>query len=289
VPGVSGGTIALITGIYERLITAVAGLDPALCRQLGGAYSAPGRRQFLHTLRERDVPFLVVLGLGVLTAVVVLSRLVHAAIVGYRAATFAFFFGLIAASAIVLYRHLALDSPGAVAGSVSGFVIAFVVAGATSSGEMAHTLPYVFGTAAVAITAMILPGVSGSFLLLLLGQYEYLTGVLKRFVDDVLVVATGGSADLLDGAVVVLTFGAGAVLGLLTVANVIRWALDHYRQATLAFLVSLMVGSLRLPVREVFDSVGTWNTGSVALVIGAVVVGGGAVLALDHFTADLQL
>lgn len=289
VPGVSGGTIALITGIYERLITAVAGLDPALLGYLPGLHRRDGRREFWQTLRDRDVPFLVVLGLGVMTAVVVLSRLVHAALVGYRAATFAFFFGLIAASAVVLYRQLAVDTAGAVAGTVLGFVIAFVLAGATSGSEMPHTLPYVFGTAAIAITAMILPGVSGSFLLLLLGQYEYLTGVLKRFVDDLLVVATGGSADLLDGAIVVLTFGAGAVLGLLSVATAIRWALDHYRRATLAFLVSLMVGSLRLPVREVADAVETWNAASGGLVVAAVVVGGGAVLALDRSTADLRL
>ena len=289
VPGVSGGTIALITGIYERLITAVSAIDPSLLAELGGLHRRAGRRAFVGALRERDVPFLIVLGLGAVTAVVTLSRLVHAALTGYRAATFAFFFGLIAASAVVLYRELDVDTPGALAGVVLGFVVAFVVAGASSGEAFPHTLPVVFATAAIAITAMILPGISGSFLLLLLGQYEYLTGELTAFVDDVLAVLRGGGADLADGVVLIVVFGSGALLGLLSVANAIRWALDHYRTATLAFLVSLMVGSLRLPVREVLGSVGTWDATTIALIAAAVAVGAGAVLALDHYTADLTL
>ncbi len=288
IPGVSGGTIALITGVYERLVTAIAALDPGLLVAIDGIHRAAGRRRFVDSLRERDVHFLIVLGLGAVTAVVALSRVMHAALDGYPAPTFAFFFGLIAASAVVLYGELSVDTVGALAASVGGFVIAFWLSGATAGGGLSHDLPLVFLTGAIAITAMILPGVSGAFLLLLLGQYEYLTGVLTRFVDGLLRMVSGGGSPGTEG-IVVAVFLTGAVLGLLSVARVIRWALDSYRRATLAFLVSLMVGSLRLPVREVAEAVGTWTPAAATAVVAPALFGAGAVLVLDRYTSDLEL
>jgi putative membrane protein len=289
VPGVSGGTIALITGVYERLVTAIAALDPSLLVALGVLHRADGRQQFVASLRERDVHFLVVLGLGVVTAVLALSRVIHAALGGYPGLTFAFFFGLIAASAVVLYGELSVDTAGAVAATVVGFALAYFLSGTSAAGGLPHDLPFVFLTGAIAITAMILPGVSGSFLLLLFGQYEYLTGVLTRFVDGLIRMASGGGGSPGTEGIVVAVFLTGAVLGVLSVARAIRWALDSYRRATLAFLVSLMVGSLRLPVREVDAAVGTWTPVAAAAVLAPAVVGAGAVLVLDHYTSDLEL
>ncbi|MHB9286543.1 DUF368 domain-containing protein [Halobacteriales archaeon Cl-PHB] len=289
VPGVSGGTIALITGIYERLITALTALDPRILGRVTSLHTAKGWRDLLDDLQEMDVFFLVVLGLGVMTAVVTLSRVVHAALGSYRAATFAFFFGLIAASAVILYRHIDVETVGQVLAGLVGVVFAFVVAGASSSGAFGHALPVVFVAGAIGITAMVLPGISGSFILLLLGQYEYMTGVLKEFVDGLLRVATGGVAEsLVDNGLDVVTFIVGAFVGIVTISHVIRWALDHYRVATMTFLVSLMVGSLRLPVVEVRDNVGTLDAGAVLLVAVPALVGGGAVLLLDHYTDDLD-
>jgi len=291
VPGVSGGTIALITGIYERLITAIAALDPRLLGALRGIHRARGRAQLRETIRRIDLPFLVVLGLGVVTSVVALSRFMHAAIVSAPAATYAFFFGLIAASAVVLYRELSFEGVPTVAGGVVGLTLGFLVAGGSEGNAVVPGLPIVFVVGAIAITAMVLPGVSGAFILILLGQYEYLTGVLTRFVDGVIAVVRGGTATgLVDGATVVATFCVGAVVGLLSVATVVRWALDHHRAATLAFLVSLMVGSLRKPAVEVWQGVGPSVTPRAGAVVAlAVLVGTVAVLALDRYTDDLDL
>ena len=289
VPGVSGGTIAFITGIYERLIGAITALDARVLDDLRGLHRADGRQRFFGRLREMDVPFLIVLALGVGTSVVVVSRFVHTALEVARAGTFAFFFGLIAASAIVLYEHLSISSLGGVLAAVAGFLLAFLISGASSTGVLGHALPVVFLSGAIAITAMVLPGVSGAFILLLLGQYEYLTGVLKQFVNDLLGVVVGGDpGSIASGAAVVATFGVGAILGLLTVAHLVRRALASYRAATLSFLVSLMLGSLRLPVLEIADSVATWTPQTGATVLGAAVVGAGAVLALDYYTDDLS-
>ena len=290
VPGVSGGTIALITGIYERLITALAALDPRLLGELRGVNSPRGRARLRETIQRVDLLFLIVLGLGAVTSVVALSRFMHAAIVSYPAATYAFFFGLIAASAVVLYGELRYEGPPTVAGAVLGFVVGFVVAGGSGGNSVLPGLPVVFVTGAITITALVLPGVSGAFILLLLGQYEYLTGVLERFVDALIATVAGGStAGIVDGATVVATFCAGAVVGLLSVAHAIRWALDRQRAATLAFLVSLMAGSLRMPIVEVGRTVGTWNAETVAVVTLPAIVGVVAVLALDRYTDDLDL
>ncbi len=292
VPGVSGGTIALITGIYERLITALTSLEPRTLRHLARIHTAAGRRDFADALRRMDVPFLVALGLGVVTVVVLLSRVIHAALLSYEPETAAFFFGLILASTVVLYREVALDTPARVGAGVLGFLLAFVVAGASaeSGGVTGGTpLPAVFGIAAVAISAMVLPGVSGAFVLYLAGQYEYLTGVLKSFVDHIIAVPTRGvTPGMVESGSVVLTFVAGAVVGVFSVAYAVRWALERARVATLTFLVSLMAGSLRLPVETVADGIGTWTPRAAFGVVIAALVGVAAVYLLDRYTADLE-
>jgi putative membrane protein len=208
--------------------------------------------------------------------------------VNFRAGTFAFFFGLIAASAVVLYDAVVVDTPGRGLAAVAGFVFAFLVTGVSGGGAVPHDLPIIFAAGAVGITAMVLPGISGSFILLLLGQYTYLTGVLSEFVDALLGVVTGAGGPVLRLGAVVAVFVAGATVGVLTVAHVIRRALDAYRAATLAFLVSLMVGSLRLPAVEVAENVGAWTPTAAAAMVGAAAVGAAAVLALDRYTDDLD-
>jgi putative membrane protein len=290
VPGVSGGTIAFITGIYERLIAAITELDPTAVFLLAEIHQGSGRRRLYERLVEMDVPFLVTLGIGVVTAIVGVSRVVHAALQQAEALTFAFFFGLIAASAIVLYEQISVGTPGRLAAAVIGFSVAFLVSGITGGSDVAHSLPIVFVAGSIAIVAMILPGVSGAFFLVLLGQYEYLTGVLTTFVDRLIDVLTGDRAlvSTLESATTVVTFVVGALVGLFTVAHLIRWALDRYRVATLSFLVSLMVGALRLPVLRIRTNTTTLSIETVLPLLASIAIGGGVVLALDRYTDDLS-
>lgn len=285
VPGVSGGTIALIAGIYERLIDALTALDPRVLGQIPELDTADGRRNFVGDLRGMDVFFLVALGLGVVTSIVTISRVVHVALEMARPQTFAFFFGLIAASAVVLYDQLSLETPLEIGSAVAGFLIAFVVSGVSNGAGLGHALPLIFLAGSVAISAMVLPGISGAFILILLGQYEYLTGVLTNLVDGVLAF---GAGDFLANLSVVVTFGGGAVVGLFTVAHGVRRALDEYREATIAFLVSLMVGSLRLPAAEVASGVELTALPAVTTALGAALAGAVAVLLLDYYTEDLS-
>ncbi|GAB3028858.1 DUF368 domain-containing protein [Natronobiforma cellulositropha] len=289
VPGVSGGTIALILGIYDRLIRAITAFDPRGLAPALRAHRTDEREALQEELERMDVFFLLSLGLGIATAVVVLSRVMASAAEGYPVPTYAFFFGLIAASAIVLYREVGSWTPGRIAVSAVGVTLAFLITGLTGS-EAPHGPLVIFVTGAIAICAMVLPGVSGAFFLLILGQYEYLTGTLRDFTDGLLAVANGGSlTPVLESGTTVAIFGVGAVIGLITMAHLIERALDRYREATLAFLVSLMVGALRFPAMEVTDpdNLGQTAGGSLEVAALAAVVGCAAVLLVDHYTDDL--
>lgn len=288
IPGISGGTIALITGIYERLIRAITQLDPAVLRLAPRLHRRDGRKQLRGDLREMDALFLVVLGIGVATAVVSVSRVAEIALEMYRGPTFAFFFGLIAASAVVLADRRWLATTGRIGAAAVGFLFAFLVAGAAAEGLLPNSLPVVFVAGTVAITGMILPGISGAFILVMLGQYDYMVGTLNSFIDG-LIEAAGGSitGQLTRDAIVVATFLAGGFVGLFTVAYAVRWSLDRYRGATLAFLISLMVGALRFPAIEIATETDQLTLGSAVPVTAAAIVGAAAVLLLDHYSADL--
>lgn len=287
VPGISGGTIALITGIYERLIRALTGIDITLLEAVPTLYRSSGRREFRRLLLDRDVAFLVVLGLGMGTAVVLISRVVHAALVAIPALAFAFFAGLIGASAVVLFEARWLMNPRHLAASIAGFTAAFIIAGASSAGFFPESAYMAFFAGAVAICGMLLPGISGAFILLLLGQLEFLTGVLTRFVNNLLGIgAEAGTAQLVADGLVVAAFMAGALAGLFTIAYVVRRALATARVATFAFLVSLMVGALRYPAERIFETAGS-PPGSILAVVGAGIVGVALVLVLDRYTDDL--
>ncbi|PSQ16656.1 DUF368 domain-containing protein [Halobacteriales archaeon QS_8_69_26] len=294
VPGVSGGTIALVTGIYDRLITAISAVDLRDLRALLGIHTTEGRREVLDVAERVDAPFLAALGLGVLTAVVSVARVIEAARTTYPGVTFAAFFGLIAASAVVLYGEVDLTTPRRLALAAVAIVVVGTVAwfgaGEPSGSVQAVPLWYVFVSGVVAICAMVLPGVSGAFLLILLGSYLYMLATLNDFTGSLVGLLDGGAFEsVVSQGVVVGAFCTGAVVGLLSVTHVIRWALDRYREATLTVLVSLMVGGLVAPARKVHLSLGSSpDPGQVAAVVAAALVGAGALLVFDHFTDDLE-
>lgn len=292
IPGVSGGTIALITGIYERLIAAVTAVSPKRLLSILEGIRPSARERAYRALVEMDLIFLVTLVFGVGTAVVAVTSIVEAAVDHYPVPTFGFFLGLIAASAIVLAIDVALDTPRQIAAGAAGFLLAFFVSGQAATG-LGHDLPVVFVAGAIAVSAMILPGISGSLLLLLLGQYTYLTGTVASLRETVVQVASGSDpSTLLAPATVSVVFVAGALVGLFTVAHAVRWALEHHRQATLAFLVALVAGALRAPLIQIGialkESGRGWSPGVVAVVVGTAVVGAVVVVAVERYAGGIE-
>ncbi len=283
IPGVSGGTIALLVGIYDRLVTAIASLRPAPLRHVPRLHRRRYRRTFIAELADMDVHFLFALGVGMLAMVVTLARVIEHILETYPGITYSFFGGLILASAIVLYRYVDVNTPERLMLALVVIVVAFVLSGIATA-TMGHTLPVLFVAGAIAITALVLPGVSGSFLLLAMGQYEHMLGVLNDFVNALTSASMG---EIIETAPPVFAFLSGAVVGLLTVSHAVSYALERAREVTLIALISLMVGALRVPGESVIDAYQP-SVGWILAVCLAGLIGAMAILVFDHVTDDLE-
>jgi putative membrane protein len=224
VPGVSGGTIALIVGIYERLLAALrAGVNAGL-----GALRLD-RDAVRLELRGLEWSFLIPLLAGMAVAVLAGAAIIPPLIDRFPEGTSALFFGLILASLIVPWRMMGERRRRHVAVALAAAAIAFALTSLPERGDVVDpALPVVYAAAAVAICALTLPGVSGSFLLLAMGLYEpTLDAIHER---DLIYVAV---------------FGLGALTGLGLFARILTRLLRDHRDVTLAALLGLMVGSLR--------------------------------------------
>ena len=220
VPGVSGGTVALMTGIYDRLIRAIVAVDrDCLGLLIGGRLSAVWHRI--------DGVFLLPLLLGIVTAIFALASTIHWLLEAYPQPLWAFFSGLILASGMLLLRdEVLLNRVDRVLWFSLGVVIAVVIAFMPPLAMMSG-LPGLFVAGAIAICAMILPGISGSFMLLLMGMYAPVLAAVKNI------------------EIVNLTvFAAGCVIGLASFSRLLDALLRSYRISAMAFLCGVLMGSL---------------------------------------------
>ena len=291
VPGVSGGTIALITGIYERLIAAITAVEPSRLRRIIAGLDSTNRADAVDALRELDVGFLLAVGAGILTAVVTILRVVSVLLDVAPVGTYGFFFGLIGASAAVLYSEVSLATRGRKIVAAAGVFLAFSLSGYAAT-AVGTSLPIVFVAGAIAVTAMVLPGVSGSLLLLMLGQYDYMSTTLSTFTDGLVAAVRGnGTVALRETTPSIVVFLLGGIVGLFTVAHAVQWALAHYRKATLVFLVSLIVGALRAPVVqtgiELTEAGRGWTPELIGLFVVVAVVGAAVVIGIDRLAGGV--
>ncbi len=219
VPGVSGGTIALITGIYEELIGSLSAFDLKSVQLLFKGQLA--------ALWERiHGTFLLTLFLGMLTSIFSLASAFAYALEFFEIQLWSFFFGLVLASAFLVIATLKVVKPHHALWVVAGAVIAYGLTSLPASAG-ADQWYYIMASGAIAICAMILPGISGSFILLLLGAYSIVLGAVN---------------DL--ELAIILYFGIGAVLGLLTFTKLLKWVFAHYHDSTIALLSGFLLGSL---------------------------------------------
>ncbi len=219
VPGVSGGTIALITGIYEELIESIKNINFKLFKTL----IDKGIKQFWKQLNGN---FLIILLSGIFSSVILLAQIIVFLLENHEYKIWGFFFGLIIASAFLILKDIeSLDI-------MPLFLLFFGIAvGVAISLSNTTTLPntyfYIFLTGSIAITAMILPGISGSFILLLLSKYEYILNSVKNFNIDV-----------------ILVFGLGCVFGLLIFSRLLHFLFQNFKDNLLGLLSGILTGSL---------------------------------------------
>jgi len=230
VPGVSGGTIAFITGIYSELLHSLSRFN----------------LQLIATLKNQGIKaawqhingnFLLSLGLGIIVSILSLARIIINLLESQPLLVWSFFFGLILASSIFVLRQMRGWGLGGILLLLVGIALAVAI-GQLRPAEVVASNYYIFMAGAIAICAMILPGISGSFILLLLGVYSHVIGAVKAL--DV---------------TTLLLFGSGCAIGLLTFVRILTWLLDHYHQRVIALLAGFIAGSLYLvwPWKEVLS------------------------------------
>ena len=280
-PGVSGGTVALLLGFYGRLIAAVTALTPGRAIDVLRGYDSERRERAREALLEMDLQFLLPLGVGMVTAVALIAEAVTALSESHPLPLFGFFIGLIAASAVVLFRSLTFDSSQHVLAAVAGTGFALLVS-ANILQLPGSGLLVIFISGALAISAMILPGISGSLILILLGQYVVLTGELSAFRQSLqdFVLGNGTLAAVGEPGSTVVVFIIGGFVGLVTIARVVRFALDRHRGLTLVFLVGLIAGSVPAPLHNIAE-VHPMTTETILLTTAWAALGAVALFALD--------
>lgn len=244
VPGFSGGTVALITGIYARLVASISRFD-------GSWLSYLRRREWKRAFQHVDGKFLVALALGIAFGFAVTLLTIHRLLDQETTRPFvlAAFLGMVLGSAVFVWRMVRAESPVTpilvalvIGGALTALVVCLLPAGLTTE----PPLWYVFLCGAIAICAMILPGISGALILVLLGTYQYFTGIAREIL---------GRENLVEGLLVSAVFGAGCLTGLAIFSRLLRFLFHRFPAATLAFLFGLMLGStIRLwPFQELVE------------------------------------
>ena len=280
VPGVSGGTMAFILGIYEELVMSIrAGARRPF-------WQALLRLDILAALDALNARFLAAVLAGIVVAVLTLASWLEWTLKSHPVLIWSFFFGLVFASIVTVRKRVRSWSATLYAALAAGAVGAYFLVGAVPV-QTPESAWFLFLSGMLAICAMILPGISGSFILVLLGKYQF-------------VLAAVNQRDLVSLAIV----GVGAVVGIVTFAQILAWLFKRYHDVTIAVLIGLMAGSLRkiwpwkLTVESIIDRHGeilptvqqnflpSALTGEVFLALGLALAGFVIVMALDRLSAS---
>ena len=231
IPGVSGGTIAFISGIYEELLDSIKSVNLSSLKLL-----LSGR--FADFWKALNGTFLLSLLSGIAISIISLAKGLKYLLDHHPILVWSFFFGLVVASAIYVARTITKWNIATILAGIAGIIIAYLITIITPA-EANTTYWFIFLSGAIAICAMILPGISGSFILVLLGMYKFILESVSEF--KILVIAT---------------FLSGAAIGIVSFSNILSWLLKKYHNVTISLLSGFMVGSLNKvwPWKEVVET-----------------------------------
>lgn len=245
VPGVSGGTIAFITGIYEELIKTIDNLSIAVIKD----YWKLGWKA---TVIKYNLGFLISLLLGIAISILSLAKLITYLLEAYPVLVWAFFFGLVLASILYIGKQIDKWNILAIAAILIGSIISYFITIAEPLGAP-DSWWYLLFSGFVAIIAMILPGVSGAFLLLLLGSYQTVLNSITGLVEGLV---QGDWATARDSIINIIMVAIGAVLGIKLFSRALTWLFENKKNLTLALLTGFMIGSLNKlwPWKEVLST-----------------------------------
>lgn len=269
IPGVSGGTIAFIMGIYDKFVGSIASFNAEAVKLLFTG-------KFKAFWKHINGGFLFSLLLGIGVSIVGLAGLMKMLLADFPIQTWAFFFGLIVASSIFILKGIKDWKIRDILFIVFGIILGVVIC-TLSPTQTPDDYWFIFLSGAIAICAMILPGISGSFILLILGKYEYIMEIITSCVGNVGALWGAEGADkaiFWDSAVVLLVFLVGAVIGILSFSKFLHWLLARWHRETLIVLAGFIIGSL--------VKVWPWSNAE-AIAQGELHIGGAIIFALIGF------
>jgi len=263
IPGVSGGTVALITGVFERIINAIKSFDAHALKLLF-------KGRFKELFKHIDLFFLLALGLGMIISIVSLARILEFLFDSYPVYVWAFFFGLILASVYYVGKTVSKWSFSVVVLFIAGAAIAIVISFLNPATQN-DSFIYLFICGVVAVSSMILPGLSGSFVLILMGNYELV------MIDAV------NHADF----AVLLPVIIGGVVGIMVLSHVLSWIYKKYKNQTVALLTGFILGSLSILWPWKNEVYRVDSMGELVLREGAKIVQGYDLILPDAFTPEV--
>ncbi|MCH9660868.1 MAG: DUF368 domain-containing protein [Bacteroidetes bacterium] len=245
VPGVSGGTIAFISGIYEELISTIHQLDL-------GFFSLWKSEGFSKSWTHYNLSFLLALFGGVFISILSLAKLITWLLATHPILVWSFFFGLIIASILFIGKQITHWNPKTIISIVVAALLSYLITIAEPIGSP-DSIWFLFFAGCIAIIAMILPGISGAFILLLLGAYESVIGTITQFIEG----TTSLNWELFSGAFIkMIVFALGAIVGLKIFSRALNWMFQYHKNTTLAILTGFMIGALNKiwPWKEVIQT-----------------------------------
>lgn len=242
VPGISGGTIAFILGIYERLIHSIKKINFNNYSTL--LLSIRNKKEFTKKLKELDILFLLILFLGIISSIISLSHLISFLLEKFEVFLLSFFVGLILMSSVIIFKHIEKKTIHEKSFFLYGFLFGFSLLFLDFNLINDPTFFYVFLGGFLAVFALFLPGISGSFILLILGLYEYIINIVKNIYFEF---------------VNLLPFLLGAFFGVFLVSRFVDFLFKINKSKTLFFLLGLVIGSLFIPLELIFSLINTYD------------------------------
>ncbi len=234
VPGISGGTMALILKIYQKIIDELRSINFEFFKNILSL-------RFKKAFNSIDWKFLLSLFLGIIIAIISLARIISWTLENYPIYLFSLFFGLIIISALLLIPKKNIK-PLSIIFLILGFIIAWLIS-FLAPAQSPETYGFIFLSGALAICAMILPGISGAFILLLIGKYEFMISALKNPLAP-------------ENISIIIIFALGCLIGLLAFSKFLSFLLKRYYQTTLMLLIGFMLGALNKiwPFKEILET-----------------------------------
>lgn len=253
IPGISGGTIALIVGIYKRLIKGIYKLSKNIKSAIYWTIKGDTKKVF-NCIKDNDYSLFIPLFLGILSAIFLMSNIIHYLLANYPAYLYSFFVGLILSSSLIIVKEIEDICLENIFSFIFGFVLAIFIS-SYSLLSLDNSLLSIFISGALAVCAMILPGISGSYILVFLNKYDYLISAVKNL-----------------DFVVLFVFSLGGFVGLMSFSRIIYYLLKNFKSLTVSFLLGLMLGALKVPIDKILSENGDIFLCIILLIFGIITV-----------------